>query len=240
MRESREPSFRLYIDESGHHSYKHLDDPAKRYLALLGVWFKRSDDYVEFADDLDSFKKEFFGPRPDEPVILHRGDIINKRGPFQILREAVLCKRFNARLLELLAASRFTMIVVIIDKKDHLERYTTPDHPYHYCLAAMLDRYCGWLEHVDDCGDVVVEARGRMEDRLLAEEFRHVFDSGTRPSPNSCEHRQQTLTSREIKLRLKSDNIAGLQLADILAHPVKQVCLCEAGLIPQPAEFFGK
>jgi len=28
--------YRLYIDESGDHTYKLLDDPSHRYLALLG------------------------------------------------------------------------------------------------------------------------------------------------------------------------------------------------------------
>ena len=41
-------------------------------------------------------------------------------------------------------------------------------------------------------------------------------------------------------MRLKSANIAGLQLADVLAYPIKQACLVEAGAIPDPGEVFGK
>jgi len=47
---------------------------------------------------------------------------------------------------------------------------------------------------------------------------------------------QQALTSKELKLKRKSDNIAGLQLADILAHPVRQSILldknCITGRLP--------
>jgi len=68
----RPSRYRLYIDESGDHTYNLLDEPSHRYLALLGVWFRQADDYVAFADDLDKFKRELFGPRPDKPVILHR------------------------------------------------------------------------------------------------------------------------------------------------------------------------
>jgi len=45
--------YRLYIDESGDHTYNLLDDPSHRYLALLGVWFRLPDDYQDFADDLE-------------------------------------------------------------------------------------------------------------------------------------------------------------------------------------------
>jgi hypothetical protein len=33
--------YRLYVDESGNHTFTLLEDPARRYLALLGVWFQQ-------------------------------------------------------------------------------------------------------------------------------------------------------------------------------------------------------
>ena len=45
------PRYRLYIDESGDHTYNKLDTVGHRYLALLGVWFRQSDDYLAFARD---------------------------------------------------------------------------------------------------------------------------------------------------------------------------------------------
>jgi hypothetical protein len=33
--------YRLYIDESGDHSYNLLEDPSHGYLAPLGVWFRQ-------------------------------------------------------------------------------------------------------------------------------------------------------------------------------------------------------
>ena len=57
---------------------------------------------------------------------------------------------------------------------------------------------------------------------------------------HNYEHFQRTLTSREVKIRPKSANIAGLQLADILAHPVKQGMLVEKGLIQDSVGSFGQ
>ena len=230
--------YRLYIDESGDHSYNLLDDPSHRYLALLGVWFRQADDYVEFADNLSNFKRQIFGPRPDKPVILHRADIINRKGPFGLLRDAEIRAMFDAGLLELIRRAKFTLMCVVIDKQAHSAKYASPFHPYHYCLAAMLDRYSGWLNYKNAVGDVIAESRGREEDLQLKQAYRRVYESGTLLF--DYRHHQRALTSRDIKVQPKAANIAGLQLADLLAHPVKQACLLEKQLVTDAGEVFGK
>jgi hypothetical protein len=97
---SHEERFRLYIDESGDHVFKHLDKPVHRYLCLLGVWFK-NPDYESFHRNLEQLKKELFDPHPDDPVILHREDIVNRRGVFSRLRDTERAQRFDERLLAL-------------------------------------------------------------------------------------------------------------------------------------------
>ena len=81
----RPSRYRLYIDESGDHTYEKIAELPHRYLALLGVWFQQGDDYNAFASDLERFKESLFGKRPDNPVVLHRSDIINRKGAFGIL-----------------------------------------------------------------------------------------------------------------------------------------------------------
>jgi hypothetical protein len=235
---ARPARHRLYIDESGDHTYNLLDDPTHRYLALLGAWFRQSDDYVAFADDLERFKREIFGARPDKPVILHRSDALNRKGPFGLLCNHETRKRFDAGLLEVIRRARFRMVCVGIDKQHHLNRHTSPFHPHHYCLAAMLDRYSGWLNYKNAVGDVMAESRWREEDLQLGQAYRRVYESGTLMF--SHEHHQRALTSKDVKLQRKSANIAGLQLADVLAHPVKQAFLVEKGVISGYGGTFGK
>jgi hypothetical protein len=202
------------------------------------VWFREADDYVAFADALEAFKRDIFGARPDKPIVLHRNDIINRRGPFGILREPDKETRFNAGFLQLVSDGRFRMICVLLDKQAHLAQYTDPFHPYHYCMAAMLDRYSGWLTFKNAMGDVMAESRGKEEDIQLMQAYRRVYESGTLMFDRL--HHQRALTSKEIKIRKKSENIAGLQLADLLAHPIKQACLIERGLVTDPGEVFGR
>jgi hypothetical protein len=234
----QKPRYRLYIDESGDHTYNLLEDPSHRYLALLGVWFRQADDYVAFAEDLERFKRAMFGPRPDRPVILHRSSIINRKGCFGVLCNPEVRKQFDAALLEVIIRAQFKMVCVIIDKQTHLVRYDSPFHPYHYCLAAMLDRYCGWLNYKNAIGDVMAESRAREEDLQLKQAYCRVYESGTLMFNH--EHHQRALTSKDIKLCSKITNIAGLQLADILAYPVKQVLLFEKGKIAESSGTFGR
>ena len=215
--------YRLYIDESGDHSYNKLDIVGHRYLALLGVWFRQSDDYLPFARELDRFRDKLFGERPDNPVILHRSDIINRRGPFGILREGDKQKAFDSGLLKIIEEARFKITCVLLDKKSHHEQYTDPFHPYHYCLAAMLERYAGWLVYKNVVGDVMAESRGGEEDLQLKQAYRRAYESGTQHF--SHEKFQLGLTSKDLKIRPKSANIAGLQLADVLAYPHTPLCL---------------
>ncbi|HOK65842.1 MAG TPA: hypothetical protein PK054_11690 [Anaerohalosphaeraceae bacterium] len=107
--------YRLYIDESGDHTYNLLNDPTHRYLALLGVWF-RGEDYLSFAEHLEDFKRSIWGFRPDNPVIFHRTEIINRKGPFGLLCQPEKRKQFDEGLLNLVRQAQFKMVCVIIDK----------------------------------------------------------------------------------------------------------------------------
>jgi hypothetical protein len=234
----RRPRYRLYIDESGDHTYEQVDTVAHRFLALLGVWFDLGSDYTAFAGDLERFKLSLFGPRPDNPVILHRSDIINRKGAFGILCDEAKRERFDADLLEVVSRARFKMVCVVLDKQQHRAQYVDPFHPYHYCLAAMLERYSGWLNYKNTLGDVMAESRGKEEDLQLKQAYRRVYESGT--TYYSHDNHQRALTSREIKIQPKKANIAGLQLADVLAYPVKQALLVQKGLIADPGDVYGK
>ena len=56
------------------------------------------------------------------------------------------------------------MMCVVIDKKSHRDQYADPYHPYHYAMAAMLERYAGWLNYFNRVGDIMAESRGGEED----------------------------------------------------------------------------
>lgn len=51
---------------------------------------------------------------------------------------------------------------------------------------------------------------------------------------------QKRLTSRQLKVKTKANNISGLQLADLLAHPSRNEMLLENGLWDRPLAPFAE
>ncbi len=122
------------------------------------------------------------------------------------------------------------MISVCLDKKKHKETYATWRYdPYHYCLAVLLERFVFFLGRKDCHGDVMAESRGGKEDMRLKKSFHNLWERGT----DYVEPRQfqERLTSRQLKVKTKTNNISGLQLADLLAHPSRNEILNENGLL---------
>lgn len=230
--------YRIYIDESGDHTESKADDFAKRYLALLGCIIETDYYRNVFQPSFEEFKRKHFKYDADEPIILHRNEIINKKGIFKVLQDSQRKQTFNDDLLRLFSSSSFTIICVVIDKYAHNQRYASPFHPYHYCLAAILERYCIFLNSRGARGDVMAEKRGGEEDGQLKGAYRNIYHNGTLHQPK--ENFQKTLTSVEIKLKPKEKNIAGLQLADLLAYPIKQEILIENGCISTVGDVFGR
>lgn len=252
------PVYRLYIDESGDHTYgkkekqpfiiRHkdkiiadlqidhypqLEKDDKRYLGLTGCIFKIEYYREHFKPTFEAFKRDFFDP--DEQVILHAKEIMQRRDAFHILRNVETATRFDAGIIDLIANADYTIINVVIDKKNHVENYGSYAwHPYHYCLVNMLGRYCLFLKKRRAKGDVIAESRGKTEDFELKKAYFTTYENGTRQQSSAFYH--QYLTSKEIKIKPKEKNVAGLQLADILAHPLKKYTLLQKGLLQESDE----
>lgn len=210
--------YRLYIDEVGSSDLGARMSPNDRYLSLTGLVFELGYVQDVMFPSVEELKREYFGHHPDTPIILHRSELANKKFPFNVLKDPGIEVPFNKRLLGLVGDLDYMALTVVIDKWDHLERYQEFRYdPYHYCLNILMERYVLWLQKRGAVGDVMAESRGRKEDQRLATEFTDVWTNGT--SFASAQKMQERLTSRQLKIKPKKTNVAGLQLADLLAHP---------------------
>lgn len=230
-------TYRLYIDETGDHGYHRTNDEGQRYLGLIGLIVDLDRDGFALADAIEDLKRRFLLHSPDDPVVLHRRDIMRKTAAFSPLRDDDHRRAFNEALIGLIQEQRFRIVQVVLDKNEHLERYgRAAYHPYHYCLALLMERFCGYLHFRGATGDVVAESRGGQEDKQLKREYWRLYNEGTfyrRP-----EFFKHVLTSRQLKLKPKSANLAGLQLADLLVYPARQDVLAEFGRVPAPSGEF--
>lgn len=227
--------YRLYFDETGVHMYNKLDSVQGRYLALCGVLFEDTEN-LKFQVEWEKLKRQFFKGDPDEPIILHRKELMSKSGIFSPLANESIRTDFNKSFLQTVEQTQFTSLLVVIDKARHQSNYASPWHPYHYCLIALLQRYAYWLG--DRCGDVMGESRGRAEDQQLKSAYSNLYSHGCKFQ--RAPFYQRRFTSKEIKLQPKIKNVAGLQLADLLAHPAKMRCLSNHQIPDVHESEFGK
>lgn len=130
---------------SGDHVFNKLDQAQHRFLCLLGCWFK-NPDYLDFQRELEAFKRQHLPHHPDEPVVLHREDIVNQRGSFLRLQDDSIRRGFNDALLALIQSAEFRIVAIVIDKLRLREQHgDSTAHPYHLATGFMLQRYCGYL-----------------------------------------------------------------------------------------------
>ena len=221
--------YRLYVDEVGNPSLKRPHIPENRFLSLTGVIADL--DYVQsnIYPDMESLKVKYFGSHPDEPVVLHRIDMVAANEPFQSLADPGTRTAFDADLIALLRHWDYHVVTVCLDKT---AMSANVSDAYGHCFTLLLEGFNAFLEHSGFPGDVMVESRGAKEDQSLKGLFRHLTENGT---DNVARDRlQRSLTSRELKVRPRIANVSGLQIADLIAHPSRDEILDEQGLLGRP------
>lgn len=232
--------YRMYIDEVGNPDLKaSRTNENHRYLSLTGVIIDLRYVADVVQPRLEDLKRRYFGAHPDEPITLHRKELVNQKAPFAALLDPDLKQAFDTELLALLQELDYVVITVVIDKWAHLDQYRAWQYdPYHYCLSVLLERFVLWLTERNRHGDVMAESRGGKEDRRLKEEFTRIYREGTQYRPHS--DFVQRLTSSQLKVQPKSANIAGLQLADLIAHPAFTAMKARRLSRPLAANFGGR
>jgi len=226
----------MYIDECGNPGLETSENPNHRFLSLTGVIIDLNYVSQIIHPQIEDLKKKYFNYHPDEPVIFHRKEMVNHLGVFQLLKDEKTRIKFDEELLKLLKDWQYKVITICIDKKSHKDTYSTWRYdPYHYCLAVMLERYFFFLKENQDYGDVMAESRGKKEDSRLKKSYFGLWENGTEFI--SEKEFQKYLTSKELKVKPKQNNIAGLQIADLLAHPSRKEILIENGFENDLADF---
>lgn len=221
-------NYRLYIDESGDHTYKHLDNPDTRYLGLTGVLFKR-DHYIEHVEpELEDIKRRLFKYDPDDPPILVRNVIKHRKRWFYVLQDKSLNEEWEAELLSYFSGlvKHCNIFTVVMDKKEHLKNYPLQTFdPYSYCLHVLLNRVRGLLIKRGEQADVLAESRGGIEDKQIMHAYRDLRVYGS--YYGGGEYYRKVYPEEQLLIRRKDNNVAGLQIADVVAYGQKVITIME-------------
>jgi Protein of unknown function (DUF3800) len=225
--------YRLFFDETGNSDLRAAKkDQNQRYLSLTGLAFRQDRHDGDITNQLNALKADIFG---HQNLVLHRREIIDAKDEFAILCDDKVRAEFDAGFLALVGRLQRPAFTVSIDKEEHLEKYKAWQfNPYHYAMTCLLERYVLWLHYSGFVGDEMGEARGPKHDAQLRDAFRFFHKNGTIVRTSVIHAR---LISRELRLVLKKENVAAIQIADLLAHPAHRAYKFEKLGLNQPNDY---
>ena len=213
--DSKTEIYYLFIDESGDHGLVNLD-PSFPVFLLCGMLISK-DNYEQTRDDINELKRFFWG---NKDVVLHSRDIRKCEKEFQILFDLDLKADFYKRLNEIITQGKYRIISSAIDKTKYIKNYgKLSNDVYEMALSFIIERAIFCLDEKEGQKirlEIIIEKRGKKEDKKLGEHFQRLLARGT--GYVSAERIQEFET--QISFRDKKDNINGLQLTDLLAYPI--------------------
>lgn len=204
----------FFLDETGDHGLSYVDKNFPVFL-LCGCLF-REDRLGEMEDRVNAFKQKYF---KTESVILHSREIRKCEGAFQILFNIDLKAAFYEDLNRILREGEYTIIGAAVNKEEHIKRYGKGARdPYAISLSFIMERLVFCLQKTDRGAilEVLVEERGKKEDRMLQAHFNSIMDRGTY-YVKSGDFKNLLC---KFKFHPKRENVIGLQIADLCAYPL--------------------
>ena len=201
----------MFLDESGDHSLEKIDNSYPVFV-LAGCIFD-FDYYTSTVTPMvETLKQKHFG-RTD--IILRSYDIRKQKNDFSCLVDKRKRENFYEDLNRIISNLNFTIIASVINKHHLKKQYTDPDNPYHLCFRFILERSIMFLGTDKETMMFRIESRETHNDRKLAQEY-ETFKQGT-PMFNKTEIQAKF---SDLSFNQKSQNIAGMQIADLVAYPI--------------------
>ncbi|MDQ5921386.1 MAG: hypothetical protein QG673_1444 [Pseudomonadota bacterium] len=193
----------VYVDESGDHSLKNVN---KEYpLFVLAFCIFNKEEYLNLIKEITKLKFKYFG---HDKVVFHENDIRRKNGDFKIFNTQTQ-ETFMREYWEIINKAKFTIIATVIKKLLLKEKYIIPDNPYNLSMKFCLERLNYFLKEHDENNNtthVIVEQRGKNEDKDLELEFRRI-----------CQTQEFNF---KLRMANKQSNCVGLQLTDLIVRPI--------------------
>ena len=202
----------MFMDESGDHSLDKID-PSYPMFVLAGCIFD-FDYYSKVVEpEVNKLKTKHFG-RTD--VILRSYDIRKQKKEFACLVDMTKRTAFYEDLDSYIKNTDFKIIAAAIRKDKLKSQYRTPDNPYHLCLRFILERAVMSLGRTDEQMIFRIESRQTHNDEKLAE----VYESFRDKDQGMFKKDEIQAKLVDLSFNQKSQNIIGMQIADLVAYPI--------------------
>ena len=214
----------LYLDECGDQNLSSFD-PQFPIFTLCGVVVSEEQDKL-LADRINSLKMDIWN---NTNIILHSRDIRKCQNGFEVLFDLEVKKRFIESVNAILGDDIYIIICCAILKESYIRQYGKLNDVYGLSLSYIMERVVFYLDSVGkDNSEVrtVIERRGKKEDKSLLNYYNQLLDRGTYWV--SVERMRKYF--KRFDMRWKSENIVGLQVADLVAYPITRHVLNPNGV----------
>lgn len=204
----------MFLDESGDHSLEE-DKIDKSYpmFVLAGCIFDAEYYIKEVEPKINELKKKYFG---NSAVILRSYDIRKQRGEFTSLINKKKREDFLNNISSLLSSLEFAIIAGAINKLKLIDTYIQPANPYDLCFQFILERAIMYLGRSADSMILRAESRETHNDRQLAQ----VYEDFRQQGNNLIKAGEVQRKFTDLSFNQKTQNIAGHQIADLVAYPI--------------------
>ncbi|WP_298737570.1 DUF3800 domain-containing protein [uncultured Chitinophaga sp.] len=208
--------YRLFLDESGNHGLTEINEDFPIFL-LCGVIIGE-DRYEALRQSINDLKNRFWS---NINVILHSRDIRKCDKEFSILFDLEIKQEFYEKINQIVVNNDYKIIATVIRKDKFIERYgRLSNDVYEICLSFIIERAIFFLDDIKGLKEleIVIEKRGKKEDKQLDEHFQRLLARGT----HYVSRERLAAYNTSIVFKAKKENINGLQLADLVAYPIAQ------------------
>ena len=214
----------LYLDECGDQNLSSFD-PQFPIFTLCGVVVSEEQDNL-LADRINSLKMDIWN---NTNIILHSRDIRKCQNGFEVLFDLEVKKRFLESVNAILGDDIYIIICCAILKEPYIRQYGKLNDVYGLSLSYIMERVVFYLDSVGKDNielRTVIERRGKKEDKSLLNYYNQLLDRGT----YWVNGERMRKYFKRFDMRWKSENIVGLQVADLVAYPITRHVLNPNGV----------
>ncbi|GGK20926.1 hypothetical protein GCM10010965_12530 [Caldalkalibacillus thermarum] len=159
----------------------------EKYFTLTGVAINL-DSYSKFKEHVNKIKfKHWENGMADykgtmKRVCFHSSEIRKRKHPF----DTIDYEEFMNDISKLISSTNIRIISSTVNKEAHYKKYgERADHPYPLAVRFILERYCKKLNETNQKGIIVLESRGKKEDKFVLKHILQIIENGTYYNPAS-------------------------------------------------------
>lgn len=233
---SKDIDYIISIDENGTSSLKKVDEAKQKNVQVpdyekhfvVTACVIKVSDFELARDKVMSLKEKYWENAlfnydgQDKRVCFHSREIRNKKDAFD--PNVINYECFVADLSGLIDSLPIVVYSSYINKENHVKKYKYPKSPYDLCMNFVLERIMHDIGNNKKC-IVVLEARGKDEDKALLKQIKALIDNGNQYNPASlfakikgvyfnpkwseCSHCQKSYWA--------------LEIADLCSYPIYKI-----------------